>query len=116
MHTKAALRTLGISKTHPTVKEIKVAYLKQAAHWHPDRWDVLYKESATEKFKVIQQAYHALNGGSTGRRPCVYRPPPVPLGVNLGIRYTIMFFLCVAALHEKWRQAQALQSSSTKTT
>ena len=51
--------TLGVSKT-ATDEEIKKAYRKLALKWHPDKNQVK-KEEATEKFKLICEAYEVLS-------------------------------------------------------
>lgn len=66
---------LGIEKG-ASDEEIKKAYRKLAAKWHPDRHDDSTKKEAEEKFKEIQGAYDVLSdpvkraayekGGSTG--------------------------------------------------
>ena len=51
--------TLGVSKT-ATDEEIKKAYRKLALKWHPDK-NQDKKEEATEKFKLICEAYEVLS-------------------------------------------------------
>lgn len=48
---------LGVSR-NATLDEIKAAYRKQALKWHPDRNK---SPEATEKFKLINQAYEVLS-------------------------------------------------------
>ena len=54
---------LGISRT-ATDADIKKAYRKLAIKWHPDK-NPNNKEAATEKFKVIAEAYDVLSKPET---------------------------------------------------
>lgn len=52
-------KILGVAKT-ATAEEIKKAYKKLALKWHPDK-NQDNKEVATEKFKIICEAYEVLS-------------------------------------------------------
>lgn len=57
---KVHLRTLGL-KDPATAEEIKDAFRKLAAKWHPDRAEASKKEAAEKKFKEINAAYQYLS-------------------------------------------------------
>jgi DnaJ homolog subfamily C member 7 len=61
---QSAFDILGLSRG-ASVSEVRQAYLKLAATWHPDKWtqksDMEIK-TAEEKFKAIQKSYEELNG------------------------------------------------------
>lgn len=60
--TSDAARILHIDG-HATAAEVRKAYLKLAAAWHPDKWakaDESKRLEAEEQFKHIQAAYEAL--------------------------------------------------------
>lgn len=58
----SAFRELGIS-SGSSAAEVRKAYLKLAAEWHPDKWAAAESEerdAAEERFKKIQAAYEEL--------------------------------------------------------
>lgn len=62
----AAFRALGVSRTVAPA-EVRKAYLKLAAEWHPDKWAVASEEerqAAEERFKQVQAAYESLMSSS----------------------------------------------------
>lgn len=59
---EAALRLLGLSAA-ATTGQVRQAYLKLAAKWHPDKWGGCSEEerrAAEERFKEVQKAYELL--------------------------------------------------------
>ena len=62
MDEKGYYKTLGVAE-NATQDEIKSAYRKLAAHYHPDKWVTgteEEKKNAEEKFKKIAEAYDVL--------------------------------------------------------
>lgn len=51
---------LGVSKT-ASIDEIRKAYLKQSLRWHPDKVSHEEKQTATDKFSSINEAYEVLS-------------------------------------------------------
>ena len=61
---QSAFDILGLAKGLP-VSEVRKAYLKLAAQWHPDKWALKSEKEikfAEEKFKTIQKSYEELCG------------------------------------------------------
>ena len=59
-----ALQELGLGPT-ATAAQVRQAYLRLAAKWHPDKWAASGEGECAEaeaRFKVIQRAYEALAG------------------------------------------------------
>lgn len=59
MNHATARAILGVDK-NATPEEIKKAYRKLAAKWHPDRHPENEKQNAEEQFKAVKEAYETL--------------------------------------------------------
>ena len=59
---EAALKLLEVA-ANATSAQVRQAYLKQAAKWHPDKWSAgsqAEQQAAEERFKQVQRAYELL--------------------------------------------------------
>lgn len=61
-HAEAALKLLEVA-ANATSAQVRQAYLKLAAKWHPDKWSAgseAEQRAAEERFKEVQRAYELL--------------------------------------------------------
>ncbi len=111
MNPVAARRILGLGEgSKPHQDEIKAAYRAAARRWHPDVHPEASKAAAEHEFKQARAAFDVLQAPYRAAARQARAGPAwklgggVPLGVNLGSRFFIMFCLLCAAERERWQQ------------